>query len=353
MGKNDTPPPISELESVYDVGPWRSLERLPKGKSRSYLLTAGDGDYVLRCSHRAKTDEGMRFEHELTAFLNRKGFPAPQAVLTRRGDTHVSLDGQLYCLWRFVEGSPFQAGNDVQLGEAARAHATYHQLVSSFEPSCPPPAEMNLLDELRDALGEMPPLEALAARLLDRGQKPQEVSEYLDLVPYMLEKAQDVLAQLELLYASAPLLTIHGGCRRGSALFRDNRLVAMLDFDSARPEVRALDLAIAVHDYAKVYVDADSPNHKVPLDVPVAARFLRAYQEVNPLTDTELDALPALLAARRLKRFLRKCRKWFDGIRDFSDGDARKLQRETARVRWLESHEAELEAALSGVPQAA
>jgi homoserine kinase type II len=352
MGKNDTPPPVSELESVYDVGPWRSLERLPKGKSRSYLLSADNGDYVLRCSHRAKTDEGMRFEHELTAFLNRKGFPAPQAVPTRSGDTHVSLDGQLYCLWRFVEGSPFQAGNVAQLREAARAHATYHQLVSSFEPSRLPPAEMNLLEELGDALREMPPLEALAARLLDRGHEAQEVSAYLDLVPYMLDKAHDALAQLELLYASAPLITIHGGCRRGSALFRGNRLVAMLDFDSARPEVRALDLAIAVHDYAKLYIP-DSPNHKVPLDVQVAAGFLRAYQEVNPLTDTELDSLPALLAARRLKRFLRKCRKWFDGIRDFSDGDARKLHRETARVRWLDSHERELEAALSGVPQAA
>jgi homoserine kinase type II len=352
MGKNHTPP-VSELESVYDVGPWRSLERLPKGKSRSYLLAAGCGDYVLRCSHRAKTDADMRFEHELTAFLNGNGFPAPQAVAARGGDTHVSLDGELYCLWRFVEGSPFETGNLDQVREAARAHATYHRLVASFEPSCPPPADMNLLEELRDALDQMPPLEALAARLLDRGQKPQEVSAYLDLVPYMLEKAHDVLAQLETLYAGAPVITIHGGCRRGSALFRGNRLVAMLDFDSARPEVRALDLAIAVHDYAKVYSEADPLNHKVPLDVQVAARFLRAYQEVNPLTDTELDALPALLAARRLKRFLRKCRKWFDGIRDFSDGDARKLHRETARVRWLESHEAELEAALSGVPQAA
>jgi homoserine kinase type II len=352
MRKNDTPP-VSELESIYDVGPWGSLERLPKGKSRSYLLTAGGGDYVLRCSHKAKTDADMRFEHELTTFLTRNGFPAPQAVATRSGDTHVSLNGQLYCLWRFVEGSPFEDGNHAQLREAARAHATYHRLVASFEPSCLPPAEMNLLEELRDALHQMPPLEALAARLLERGLQAQEVSAYLDLVPYMLEKAHDALAQLELLYASAPVITIHGGCRRGSALFRGDRLVAMLDFDSARPEVRALDLAIAVHDYAKVYTDADSPDHKVPLDVQVAARFLRAYQDVNPLTDAELDALPALLAARRLKRFLRKGRKWFDGIRDFSDGDARKLHRETARVRWLESHEAELEAALTGVPQAA
>lgn len=338
---------------MYDVGAWESLHRLPKGKSRSYLLTTGRGDYVLRCSHRAKTAQSMRFEHELTAFLSRNGFPAPQAVATRGGDTHAGHDGQLYCLWRFVDGSPFQTGNARQLREAARAHARYHQLVASFEPSCPAPTDISLQEELRDALIQMPSLDAISDRLLARGEEPTQLSEYLELAPYMLERAELALAALDRLYAAVPLTTIHGGCRRGSVLFEGDRLVAMLDFDSARLEVRALDLAIAVHDYAKVYSDADSPDHKVPLDVAVAAGFLQAYQEANPLRSEELEALPALLAARRLKRFLRKCRKWFDGVRDFSEGDARKLHRETARVRWLNEHEEELEAALSGVAAAA
>jgi Ser/Thr protein kinase RdoA (MazF antagonist) len=350
----DEIPPVDRLSAAYDVGSWKSLERLPKGKSRSYLLTATRGDYVLRCSHRSKTGESMRFEHELTTFLNRNGFPAPEAVATCGGETHVSLNGDLYCLWRFVEGSPFQSGNVRQLREAARAHAAYHQIVSSFEPSGPAPADMSLQEELRDALGEMPTYGSLRDTLLQRGEHDvSEVTECLDLVPYMLERAEAVLRQLDRLYASAPPITIHGGCRRGSALFEGDRLIAMLDFDSARPEVRALDLAIAVHDYAKVYSDADSPDHKVPLDVGIAGQFLREYQEVNSLSAAELETLPALLAARRLKRFLRKCRKWYDGVRDFSEGDMRKLHRETARVRWLDTHEEELEAALSGVPQAA
>src|SRR5688572_24200117 len=123
MGKDEAPP-VAELSAAYGVGSWKSLERLPKGKSRSYLLSTSEGDYVLRCSHRSKTDESMRFEHELTTFLDRNGFPAPKAVATRNGDTHLSLDDNLYCLWGFVEGSPFETGNVRQLREVARAHAT-------------------------------------------------------------------------------------------------------------------------------------------------------------------------------------------------------------------------------------
>lgn len=73
------------------------------------------------------------------------------------------------------------------------------------------------------------------------------------------------------------------GSRRGSALFSGDRLITMLDFDSARYEARVLDLAIALHDLAKVFGERGSPDFEVPLDLEVVSEFFGAYLQANPL----------------------------------------------------------------------
>ncbi len=65
-----------------------------------------------------------------------------------------------------------------------------------------------------------------------------------------------------------------------------------------------------------------------------------------------VEALPALLAARPLKRALGKYRSMIEEER-VSQGHVRKTAQEVARVRWLEAHGRELRAVLWGTPQAA
>jgi homoserine kinase type II len=164
-------------------------------------------------------------------------------------------------------------------------------------------------------------------------------------VPYVLERGGTVLGLLDRLYPALPKLVIHGGCRRGSTLFEGDRLVAMLDFDSARLEARVLDLAIAFHDFGKVWGEVGSPDFKVPLDLRIVSEFLDAYQEINPLEEAEIEALPILLAARPLKRALGKYRSMIGDLQT-SQGHVRKAAQEVARVRWLEAHQQELRAML-------
>jgi Ser/Thr protein kinase RdoA (MazF antagonist) len=119
----------------------------------------------------------------------------------------------------------------------------------------------------------------------------------------------------------------------------------MLDFDSARLEARVLDLAISFHDFGKVWGEPGSPDFKVPLDLRIVSEFLDAYQEINPLEEAEIEALPTLLAARPLKRALGKYRSMIEDLQT-SQGHVRKAAQEVARVRWLEAHQQELQAML-------
>lgn len=98
--------------------------------------------------------------------------------------------------------------------------------------------------------------------------------------------------------------------------------------------------------------ECGSPDFKVPLDLEVVSAFFRAYLQVNPLELAEVVALPALLAARPLKRAIGKYRSMIEEAR-VSQGHVRKTAQEIARVCWLEAHGQELRRVLWGTPQAA
>jgi homoserine kinase type II len=337
---------------AYDLGPWQSVDRLPAGKSQHYRIATDGSEYVLRRSHSSRTLEEVRFEHALVAYLRDNDFPAPVFVPGVSGDTSVAVNGDLYSASVFVKGSPYQAGNVEHLQEAARTLAWYHRIVASFGLSPPPSREPFLSETLRERLAAVTFSEIAGDFLVRYGDWDPRIPDLLASLPYVLERGEAVLGLLDHLYPNLPKLVIHGGCRRGSTLFRGDRLVAMLDFDSARLEVRVLDLAIALHDFGKVWGDPASPDFKVPLDLRIVSEFLDAYQEVNPLEEAEIKALPALLAARPLKRALGKYRSMIEDL-NTSQGHVRKAAQEVARVRWLEAHRRELRTALWDTPQAA
>jgi Ser/Thr protein kinase RdoA (MazF antagonist) len=181
-----------------------------------------------------------------------------------------------------------------------RALAEYHRISASFQPSPSRCQEPFLNEILRERLIEMPPPKAISGFADVYADHAPQIRDLLESLHYALEKSEAVLSLLDRLYPELPLLTNHGGYRRGSALFSGDRLITMLDFDSARYEARGLDLAIAPHDFAKVFGARGSPDFKVPLDLEVVSGFVGANLQANPLEPAEVEALPALLAARPL-----------------------------------------------------
>jgi homoserine kinase type II len=343
--------PIDMLMEVYDLGQWQSVELLPAGKSEHYRITTDGGEYIVRRSHSSRTLQEVRFEHALVAHLRNNGFPAPVFVPGVSGQTPVVVNGHLYSASVFVKGSPYQAENVEHLREAARTLAKYHRIVASFRSPPPRSREPILSKTLRERLAAMPSPEIISDFSARYGDRDPRIPDLLASLPYVLESGEAVLGLLDRLYPDLPKLVIHGGCRRGSTLFKGDRLVAMLDFDSARLEARVLDLAIAFHDFGKVWGEPGSPDFKVPLDLRIVSEFLDAYQEINPLEEAEIEALPTLLEARPLKRALGKYRSMIEDLQT-SQGHVRKAAQEVARVRWLESHGKELRTLLWGTHQA-
>jgi homoserine kinase type II len=155
-----------------------------------------------------------------------------------------------------------------------------------------------------------------------------------------------VVAAIDAVLPDLPRAVVHGGARRGSMLFRGSEVVGVLDFDSAHPDVRVLDIAVAAHDVGKVYTQKGDDDHKVALDLSRVANLLEAYREIGTITPAEEAALPLLMEAKRLKRALGRLRRRENGER-LSGNDHAKIAQEGRRLQWLDDHRGDIAAACS------
>lgn len=323
---------IGRALAAYDLGLLKSVRPLPVAKNEHHEITTSRGQYVLRRSRPEKTIEALRFEHELMEHLRGRGLPVPEIVPPVDGAPCAVVDGRLHRVTAFVSGSPPRAGDLGQVREVAGALAVYHQAVEAFWPTMPCPEGLSLEEGLRERVAAAAVV-ANVPRCI-RGM-------YSDAI----KEGKATLARMAAVYSKLPRRIIHGGCRRTSFLFAGGGLCGMLDFDSARIEARALDLAVALHDFARIDARAAPAPRTEALDLDIVAAFVEAYRAAGPLSRAELDALPLLLEGMWLKRLLGAC-TWLCGRGAPSREAVAALELETARLRWLRGHGEELRAAL-------
>ncbi|WP_083266591.1 phosphotransferase enzyme family protein [Arthrobacter sp. U41] len=309
--------PLAELAIQWPLGGWTSVSPVPGGKNEHLRLATAAGVHYLRRSYRSKPLEELAGQLALMRLLRSRGFPAPEVVPASTGADHVELFGRFWIATRGVEGEPFDDGSRAHLHALGRTLARYHRVVAD-QPA--PAAEPAVLGELRS-----------------RAAEPEVDPALQDRTAHLVERLTGLLPDL-------PRVVVHGGARRGSLVFRGDQVVGVLDFDSSHPDIRVLDLAVAVHDAGKVYTRTGQADHKVALDLNRVTELLAAYSRETPPTAAEVEALPLLLEAKRLKRGLGRRSRIRDG-ETLSDNDHEKIRLEDHRLAWLDGHRDALAAA--------
>jgi homoserine kinase type II len=310
LDRSGQPFPIPELARLWPLGGWRSVERVAAGKNEHLRLVAADGVFYLRRSHRSKLRDELVAQLELMRLLRRRGFPAPEVVVPRTGADHAEVDGRWWVVTSGIAGTAFHDGSLAHVRALGSILGRYHRVVADLQAVAPePPA----LTELR----------VRTARL--------------DLDRALRDRAVEVVDGLTALLPELPRVVVHGGARRGSLVFDGDHVVGVLDFDSAHADVRVLDLAVAVHDVGKVYTRVGDEDHKVALDLGRVVELLSAYRAEVRTTPAEVEALPLLLEAKRLKRSLGRINRARSG-EPLSPNDHAKILLEDNRLLWLDAH---------------
>ena len=306
--------PLAELARLWPLGGWHEVTPVAGGKNEHLRVVTADGVHYLRRSYRSKATSELVAQLALMRLLRSRGFPAPEPVTAGTGSDHVVIDGRLWIATRGIEGTPFDDRRTAHLREFGRVLARYHRIVADLPAPATEPLVLTELRERAARPGVDPELHSRAARVADR---------LTALVPHL------------------PRVVVHGGARRGSLVFAGDEVCGVLDFDSAHPDARVLDLAVAVHDVAKVFTGLGEEDHKVALDLDRVVEFLLAYRQAVPVTAAEVAALPLLLEAKRIKRALGRLNRARAG-EQLSVNDHAKIALEDSRLRWLEEHRAVL-----------
>jgi len=78
-------------------------------------------------------------------------------------------------------------------------------------------------------------------------------------------------------------------------LFKDGHVVAVIDYDAARIQPRAMDVANGVLQFSLVTGSRDPETWPDVVDESRAKRFIRGYDEINVLSVAELACIPHLM----------------------------------------------------------
>ena len=240
----------------------------------------------------------IAFAHTVQDFLYQEGFPVPRLLPNNSGETFSVYNSflktkEVYTLSEFIEGSDYDIANSEQLRTSGAMLGRLHQQLCQLQPQIQPagpPLEMEIFIQLQERLSRLQPI--VEGDLVSPTQINSWIHE-VDVLKSSVGALHDTQYRQEWL--------IHGDYRAQNLKFDGGNIRAILDLDTACPASRLYDLGYALVFFPTVYQD-------IPLTSNQQSVFLRAYENICPLSEVEREMLPSHL---RLA-FLRGMTLWLD-----------------------------------------
>ena len=271
-------------------------------------------------------------EHRLLAWLDAAGLPfaVPAPLRTRDGATLTAHDGGTgwRALFAWLPGGPLDRGDPATIAALGAALGALHTTLARLPPDLHP-----ALTPYGD-LGQVHPRLPAPATLT-----PPDLG-LPDSAPHREQLAawRALLAGLGRFidgpYRALPRQVIHGDFGPGNALAAGARITALLDFEFALYDARALDVAAGLSLVTRIWEWAP------PASLALADAFCRGYARTGTLTPAEIAALPRLQLLREVVSAI-----WWLG-RALAAGEVHqrldRLADLRALDRWLAEHGAAL-----------
>ncbi len=275
--------------SHYDVGPIQAIQEFRRGSRRSpkLIISGLKGVFLLKRRAPGRDDLArVLLAHGVQRHLAARGFPVPRLIeRIDGGETLLRHGGRIYELFEFIPGTRYDASLPAT-AESGRALALFHKIIADHQPS-----DRRLSPSYHEAPGMAEQLRLIAARDPGSPELGPTCRALGDLYAKAAAKAQS--AGL----GRWPAQIVHGDWHPGNTLYRGQKVVAVIDFDSVRHEARALDVANGALQFSITMSGADLAQWPAHLDDSRFKRFCRGYDSVEGclLSTAELQAMPWLM----------------------------------------------------------
>jgi len=275
--------------SHYNIGVIDAISEFPRGsrKAPKLLISSDQGKFLLKRRARGKDDAfKVAFSHALQLFLAAKQFPLPHLIGTRNdNNSMLQWRGGIYELFEYIPGQPFPYTLEATF-DSGRILGLYHKLLADFHSEWQPAAgSYHKQPSVHQGLAAVP-----AALQSDDANVKSTVKFLADTYDYSTEKVE----QQGL--AGWPRQFVHADWHPGNMLFRDNHVVAVIDYDSARQLPRVIDVGNGALQFSIIGGDDDVSKWPDYLDESRFKRFVRGYDQVMLLSEAEVRVIPWLMA---------------------------------------------------------
>ena len=283
-----TPEELAVVFSHFDIGIIESVAEYPRGsrKAPKLLIVSEQGKFLLKRRARGKDDPyKVAFSHAIQLYLAAKQFPLPHLIGTRKeNNSMLQWRNGVYELFEYIPGQSYPQTLEATF-DSGRVLALYHKLLHDFH------------SEWQPATGSYhaAPSVEHGLKLIPKTLQSSEI-DIQDLVKSLTQIYQNAAREVEDAgLAKWPQQIVHADWHPGNMLFRDNRVVAVIDYDSARLLPRVIDIGNGALQFSIIGGDDDVAHWPEYLDETRYKRYLRGYDEVMLLSDAEVKCIPWLM----------------------------------------------------------
>ena len=275
---------VSRFLAGFGWSQVHSLKATERGiENTNYFVEASEpsGEHhqlVITLFERA--NDHLPYYVSLLTFLGERGLPVPKPFTDQRGETILSLKGKSALVVPRLPGAHIATPSAGQCQAIGSALSKIHNSSSEFSGS---------RTAARGAKWRMECVQQLSATLdSKRRALLQELVQEWDL-------ALPELNQL-------PTGITHGDLFHDNALFIDDQLTGIIDFDNACQDLLLYDLAVLVNDWCSL---ADCS-----LETTRYQALTQAYSTLRPLTQEEQRWWPTMLTYAALRFWISRLMSW-------------------------------------------
>lgn len=281
--------------SHYDIGVVESVKEYHRGSRRApkLLVRTEKGEFLLKRRARGKDDPfKVAFSHALQLYLASRQFPLPHLIGTKgENNSMLQLEGQVYELFEYIKGTGYDASLESTF-EAGKTLALYHKLVRDYAPEFEPPVgSYHNSKSISGGLDQIPVTLSRMDRL--RQITDEQINATVRFLGEAYVQASEKVEAAGL--SQWPLQIVHCDWHPGNMLFRNHRVVAVIDYDAARLQQRVIDLANGALQFSIIGGTEDPVNWPEYVDETRFKRFIRGYDAVDVISVAELEAIPYLM----------------------------------------------------------
>lgn len=281
--------------SNFDIGAIQAVKDFPRGSRRApkLLITSEKGEFLLKRRARGKDDPfKVAFSHALQLYLANKQFPLPHLIGTRKdNNSMLQHNNAVYELFEYIRGSVYDSSLEATF-DSGKTLALYHKLLRDYTPEFDPPvgsyhssrAIHSSLDQLPDTFDDPERFPNVP------GDQVETTTRFLRGAYLQAADKADAAGLNQW-----PSQIVHCDWHPGNMLFRNRKVVAVIDYDAARLQQRVIDVANGALQFSILAGSEDPVQWPEYLDETRFKRFIRGYDEVDVLSVAELDVIPWLM----------------------------------------------------------